>query len=39
MMIKAVDAILKTSTDLVTIPNDLYKTHVKTAYIFVVNKK
>jgi hypothetical protein len=26
-------------TDLVTIPKDLYKTHVKTAYFYAVNKK
>jgi hypothetical protein len=30
---------LLTSTDLVTIPKDLYKTHIKTAYIFAINKK
>jgi hypothetical protein len=30
---------LETSTDLVTIPKDLYKTHSKTAQIFAVYKK
>jgi hypothetical protein len=40
MKVKALKRyILYTSSDIVSIPKDLYKTHVKTASFFAVNKK
>jgi hypothetical protein len=40
MRVAAIKALfLLTSTYLATIPKDLYQTHIKTAYIFAVNKK